>query len=222
MRLLLMGAPGAGKGTVAAALRERRSLLWLSTGDLLRAARRDGSELGREAATYMDQGQLVPDSVVIGLIERELARPEAARGFLLDGYPRTVAQAEALAGLLSRRGASLDAVVWLSVAEDELVRRLSGRRVCAACGAVWNVVSAPPPANGRCDRCDGEVVQRPDDREDVVRTRLRVYEQQTGPLREHYRKIGSLREISGAGSPGEVLAAVDAAVLGASTSGGRA
>jgi adenylate kinase len=190
MNLLLLGAPGAGKGTQGALIAERYGIRKISTGDLLREAVAKGTPLGQTAKSYMDAGELVPDEVMLGLIREELtgkgADPEAARGFILDGFPRTLRQAEGLDRLLDEIGRPLDAVVVVSVPDDVLIRRLSGRRTCARCGAVYNVFLDPPEVPGVCDRCGGELVERADDAAATVRRRLEVYREMTEPLIAYY------------------------------------
>lgn len=180
-----MGPPGAGKGTQGALLARRFGVPRYSTGDILREARREGSELGREAQRYMDAGELVPDDVILRMIRGALASDEASRGFLLDGFPRTVVQAEGLDTLLSELGRDLDAVVDLEVDDEEIVRRLSSRRVCADCGAVAPAGSAE---DARCPACGGRLLRRPDDEPDTVRRRLEVYRQETAPVLEWYER----------------------------------
>ena len=206
--LILLGAPGAGKGTQAQRLAARFGIPQVSTGDLLREARRQGTELGRRAQQFMDAGQLVPDEVVIGLVEERLGRPDAAAGVILDGFPRTIAQAEALGQLLSRMGRSAVEVVAIEVAEEELVARLGGRRSCLADGSSYHVQFAPPRAEGRCDVCGGPLVQREDDRIEAITRRLEEYRGKTLPLSEHYRRQGALREIDGAGEVEDVFGRV--------------
>lgn len=212
MRLVMLGPPGAGKGTQAKRLAERLSLPHVSTGDILRDAANAGTPLGLEAKRYMNDGRLVPDSVIVGLVEERLARPDAARGFILDGFPRTVGQAEALDAMLARHGTPLDAVVQIAVPREELVRRLAGRRVCAACGTMYHVSLGPPRRDGRCDSCDGELVQRDDDREETITRRMEVYERETAPLVARYRAAGLLREVSGTGARDEVLGRITGAL----------
>ncbi len=196
MRLILLGAPGAGKGTQARKLQDRFGLMQVSIGDMLRQARKDGTELGMEAARYMDSGQLVPDDVVVGIVAQRLGLPDLEKGFVLDGFPRTVPQAEAL----DRMGVALDAVVNLVVDEDELVERLAGRLTCGSCGAMFHRTYAPPRTEGVCDACGSSVGQRVDDTEETVRNRLSVYRRQTFPLVEYYSGKGKLLEIDGTGS----------------------
>jgi len=199
MRLIFLGPPGAGKGTQARALAQEWGVPQIATGEMLREAVAAGTPLGREAQRIMERGALVPDDVMIGLIAERLRQPDAARGFILDGFPRTIAQAEALDRLLEDLGAGLDAVVYFDVAEPELLRRLTGRRLCRQCQAAFHQVSAPPRRDGVCDRCGGDLHQRDDDREDTVRTRLEVYGRQTAPLLDYYRGRGLLATINGEG-----------------------
>ncbi len=198
-----MGPPGAGKGTQGERLAEEHGVPRYATGDMLRAARREGTEMGRRAAEYMDAGELVPDEVILGIVREALDRPEAAGGYILDGFPRTLAQARGLDAILAGRGDSLDRVVYLDVPEEELVRRLSSRRVCADCGAVTRDAEAGdacPAAD-----CDGELVQREDDRPETVRRRLQVYREQTRPVLEWYRASDvPVEEVDGTGSVREV------------------
>jgi len=214
MRLILLGPPGAGKGTQAKRLIERYGIPQISTGDILRAAVRDGTDLGRKAKQYMDAGKLVPDEVVIGIIEERLQQPDCAKGFILDGFPRTVAQADALNRVLANLGQAIDHVVSIEVPDEELVERLTGRRTCRGCGAMYHVKFSPPKAQGVCDKCGGELYQRDDDREETIRARLKVYHEQTAPLVEYYEKAGLLRRIPGQGSVDEIYARIEG-VLGA-------
>jgi adenylate kinase len=204
VRLVIMGTPGAGKGTQAKLLAGRVGACHISTGDMLRDAIRRGTRLGREAQRYMEQGLLVPDDVVIGIVEERLADPDCQAGFLLDGFPRTLAQARALDALLARRAEPLSGVMLIGVPREEAVRRLAGRRVCEQCGAMSHVAFDPPAQPDRCDRCSGRLVQREDDREETIRHRMDVYARETAPVLEHYRAAGLLREIDGTGSREEV------------------
>jgi adenylate kinase len=204
VRVILLGPPGAGKGTQAGTIAATYQIPHISTGDILRANVRQGTELGREAKRFMDAGDLVPDEVIIGMVGDRLAQSDAAQGFLFDGFPRTVPQAEALESLLLDRGQPLDVVLRLAVDEDEVVTRLTGRRTCTSCGAVFHVAHQPPAAEGRCDACGGELVQRDDDREDVVRNRLEVYRRSTEPLEEFYWNRGLLRDVEAVGTVEEV------------------
>ncbi len=214
MRLILLGPPGAGKGTQAKRLIERYGIPQISTGDILRAAVRDGTDLGKKAKQYMDAGKLVPDEVVIGIIEERLQEADCAKGFILDGFPRTVAQADALNRVLANLGQAIDHVVSIEVPDEELVERLTGRRTCRGCGAMYHVKFSPPKAQGVCDKCGGELYQRDDDREETIRARLKVYHEQTAPLVEYYEKAGLLRRIPGQGSVDEIYARIEG-VLGA-------
>jgi adenylate kinase len=208
VRLILLGPPGAGKGTQAQRLSDRLGIPQVSTGDILRAAVAAGTPLGREAKGYMDQGALVPDGVVIGIMRERLAAPDCARGYILDGFPRTAAQAEALGETLQALGTPLTAVVSLTVDPEELVRRLSGRRSCGSCGAAYHLETAPPRRAGVCDRCGGALLQREDDREETIRKRLAVYREQTAPLVAYYRGRGLLKEVDGRGDVSEVFARI--------------
>jgi adenylate kinase len=204
VRVILLGPPGAGKGTQAGNIAGTYDIPHISTGDILRANVREGTELGLEAKRFMDAGDLVPDDVIIGMVGDRLAQPDAAKGFLFDGFPRTVPQAEALEQLLQQREQPLDVVLRLAVDEDEVVSRLTGRRTCTACGAVFHVAHQPPATEGVCDACGGELVQRDDDREDVVRNRLEVYRRSTEPLEEFYWNRGLLRDVEAVGTVAEV------------------
>lgn len=197
-RLVLLGPPGAGKGTQASFLVERYGVVHVSTGDILRQAREAGTPLGLLAKGYMDRGELVPDEVVVGLVRDRLAEPDVReKGFLLDGFPRTVVQAEALDRLLADLGTPLEAALNLRVDPELLTRRLTLRRSCPACGAVYHLENRPPAVAGVCDTCGGALVQRPDDAEETVRNRLAVYSRQTEPLIDYYARRGILREIDG-------------------------
>ncbi len=200
MRLVLLGAPGSGKGTQAQLLRGDKGIPQVSSGDLLREAVARGTDLGKRAKAAMDAGELVSDEIVLGLIRERLGRPDAVHGFILDGYPRNVAQAGALEKLLKELGQPIDAVVLMDVEPKALFQRLTGRRSCPKCGKVFNVYSSPSPSGERCDNHPGEdapaLVQRADDREDVIENRLKVYASQTQPLVEHYRARGLLRVVN--------------------------
>lgn len=204
MRTILLGPPGAGKGTQAARLTETHEVPHISTGDILRANVTAGTELGQRAKAFMDAGDLVPDEVMIGMVGDRLAEPDAATGFLFDGFPRTVPQAEALERLLTDRGTPLDVVLELVVDEDVVVRRLTGRRTCSGCGRIFHVEFDPPSVEGRCDGCDGELTQRDDDTEAVVRNRLAVYREQTEPLVGFYAARGLVEQLEATGSMEDV------------------
>jgi len=208
VRVVFLGPPGAGKGTQARQLAREWGVPQVATGDMLREAARHGTRLGLEAKRYMDQGALVPDDVVIGLVDERLGQPDARPGFVLDGFPRTVAQAEALDRLLQRRGIDLERVIFFDVSRDELLRRLTGRRVCRQCGTAFHLVFDPPTTPGRCDRCGGELYQREDDSESAVARRLEVYATQTAPLLDYYRQRNLLTPVSGEGKVEQVTAAI--------------
>jgi adenylate kinase len=198
-RVAFLGPPGAGKGTQARDLAQEWRVPHLATGDMLREAVAAGTPLGREAKGYMDQGALVPDDVIIRMMGERLGKADAGRGFILDGFPRTIAQAEALAKLLKDLGQTLDTVIYFDVSEPELLRRLTGRRVCRTCGHSYHMTSNPPKRAGVCDECGGELYQRDDDAETTVRKRLDVYQRQTAPLLDYYRQRSLLATVSGEG-----------------------
>lgn len=212
MRAVLMGPPGAGKGTQAQVLAQSAGVPQVATGDILRRAREEGTALGRSAQSYMDKGELVPDEVMIGIIEERLRQEDTGEGFLLDGFPRTVPQAEALDRLLGTLDMSLEAVLLLEVSEEALVRRLSGRRTCPSCGRSYHVENDPPPADEHCQTCGAELVTRSDDRPETVLSRLEVYRRSTEPLRSYYRQQGKLRSVDGVGTVEEVTARLRAAL----------
>ena len=204
MRLVLVGAPGAGKGTQAKFVAKHYDISAISTGDIFRANIAAKTQLGREAKRYMDAGDLVPDEVTIGIVRARLSQDDAQNGFLLDGFPRTLAQAEALRDMLDDLGTPLDVVLELQVDDDEVVRRLSGRRTCRQCGHVWHVEFDPPKEDGVCDVCGGDLFQRDDDLPDTIRRRLEVYTEQTAPLVGFYEKAGLLRSITAQGPVDEI------------------
>ncbi|CQR71631.1 Adenylate kinase [Sporomusa ovata DSM 2662] len=197
MFILLMGPPGAGKGTQAAQLVENFKIPHISTGDMFRAAVKEGTELGKQAKACMDAGGLVPDSVTIGIVKERLAKDDCQKGFILDGFPRTIAQAEALDRTLAELTIKLDRVVNITAPGSELVGRMTGRRICKGCGATYHVVFNAPKQNGICDKCSGELYQRDDDQEKTVINRLSVYQVQTQPLIEYYQDKGLYTEING-------------------------
>ena len=207
MRLVLLGPPGAGKGTQARMLQDRLGVPQIASGDLLRAAVRDRTPPGLDAKRYMDRGALVPDEVVLKLIAERLQRSDADKGFILDGFPRTREQAEALAGMLKGNGA-LDRVVALMVPDEEIIKRISGRRTCRNCGEMYHQVFDPPLNPGHCNQCNGELYQREDDSEDTVRMRLQVYAAATRPLLEYYQRLGTLARVDGIGRPEEITARI--------------
>jgi len=205
MRLILLGPPGAGKGTQATRLVDKCGIPQISTGEILRAAVREGTPLGKSAKDFMDAGKLVPDSVVIGIIEERVKAADCAPGFMLDGFPRTVPQADALKDVLAKMGLKIDHVVSIEVPNEELVIRLTGRRMCKGCGAGYHVKFDPPKSAGVCDKCGGALFQRDDDKEETIRARLKVYEDQTAPLIAYYRQAGLLRPIEGMGGMGDIF-----------------
>lgn len=207
-RFILLGPPGAGKGTQSARLVESLGIPQVSTGDLLRAARKAGTDLGRKAQAFMDQGHLVPDELVLSLVEERLSRPDASSGYILDGFPRNLAQAASL----DERRIVVERVVNVDVAFDVLVGRIAGRRVCQGCGATYHVTNSPPRVDSVCDGCGGVVGQRKDDDAAVVESRLKVYASETAPLIDFYRKRGILRDVNGLGSTESVYLAVLAAL----------
>jgi adenylate kinase len=205
VRLVLLGPPGAGKGTQARMLEKRLNTPQVASGDLLRSAVRSRTALGLQAKRYMDKGALVPDDLVLKLIDERLNKPDAAAGFILDGFPRTVEQAETLAGMLKEHGdRHLDKVVAIMVPDDEIVKRISGRRTCKNCGAMYHLIYDPPRNQDLCNNCNGELYQRDDDAEDTVRMRLDVYAAATRPLLEYYGRTGLLTQINGIGRPEEI------------------
>jgi len=204
MNIVFLGPPGAGKGTQAKILIERYGIPQISTGDMLREHRAKGTELGKKAQEYMDKGQLVPDEIILGMVKERLSQPDCQKGFILDGFPRTVAQAEALDKLLSEMSKKLDFALALIVPDELLVERLTGRRTCKNCGMMYHIKYKPPKVEGKCDVCGGELYQRPDDNEETVRNRLKVYHEQTAPLIEYYKTKGILREIDGSKSIEEI------------------
>jgi len=209
MRIILLGPPGAGKGTQAVMLMKEFAVPHISTGDIFRAAIKEGTELGKKAKEYMNQGQLVPDEIVIGIVQERLTQDDCKEGFILDGFPRTVPQADALQEALKSLAMELNAVVNLVVSENELVTRLSGRRVCKNCGATYHVKFSPAQKAGVCDACGKELYQRDDDQEETIRKRLEVYNKQTAPLIDYYAKTGLLKTILGDGKEiGEIFTIV--------------
>ncbi|HVO24878.1 MAG TPA: adenylate kinase [Candidatus Margulisiibacteriota bacterium] len=212
MRMILMGPPGAGKGTQATLLQERFDVPHISSGELLRSAVKRKTALGTQAKRFMDRGELVPDDILMGTIDERLRRNDCAKGFILDGFPRTVAQADALTAMLGKNGTRMDHVVSLTVPRDEVVKRLSGRRTCRDCGAMYHIIFEPSNNPGICNRCNGELYQRDDDQEDTILARLDVYDRQTAPLLALYRQQGLLREVDGIGSQDQVFARLLAAV----------
>lgn len=212
MRLVLLGAPGAGKGTQAKKLIEKYGIPQISTGDILRKAVADGTPLGKEAKSYMDRGELVPDSVVIGLVKERIAQNDCKKGYILDGFPRNTAQAEALDKVLNDMGMPLDSALSVDVPKDDLLKRLTGRRTCRNCQQMYNVYFSPSKKEGICDKCSGELYQRDDDKEETIKKRLDVYDAQTAPLIDYYSRKGILKTVQGIGSIDEIFSKVCAAI----------
>jgi adenylate kinase len=205
MNLILLGPPGAGKGTQAQMIVDRYHLPQISTGDILRAAVKEGTSLGKQAKTFMDRGQLVPDEVVIGIIDERLRASDCNAGFILDGFPRTTPQAEALQAILTKIRKSVDHVINIEVDPEELVRRLTGRRTCNNCGGMFHILFHPPQKEGVCDRCGGTLYQREDDGEETIRTRLKEYQKLTAPLIQYYQNKKLLRPIQGVGGQNQIF-----------------
>ncbi|MCL5045269.1 MAG: adenylate kinase [Actinobacteria bacterium] len=212
MHIILIGPQGSGKGTQADILVKRENIPHISTGDILRKAMKEGTPLGVKAQDYVNRGALVPDEIMIGIVRERLGRPDCQKGFIFDGFPRTVPQASAFAQALAETGLSLDAVVLLDVTRELLMERLTGRRVCKNCGSTYHVKFNPPEAAGKCDACGGEVIQRADDYPEAIKTRLDAYERSTAPLIEYYREKGLLKVIDGSRSMEEVAQDIRRAV----------
>lgn len=212
MILVLLGPPGSGKGTQAKKLVTQHGLPQLSTGDMLRTAIGAGTRLGLEAKTFMDKGALVPDSVVIGLIAERSKAEDCKKGFVLDGFPRTIPQAQALDDMLKTQGRGVDRTVLFDIPDAELVRRLSGRRTCTKDGSMYHVESLKPKKDGVCDVCGSALVQRDDDKAEVIQKRLAVYHQQTAPVAQYYQQAGKLRKLDATQTPGQVSAALEQAL----------
>ncbi|MSM41515.1 MAG: adenylate kinase [Geobacter sp.] len=200
MNLVLLGPPGAGKGTQAKLLVKALSIPQISTGDILRAAVKEQTPMGAKAKAFMDDGLLVPDAVVVGIVEERLAKPDCVAGFILDGFPRTVSQADSLRCMLEGQARSIEHVISISVDNDELLGRITGRRTCKGCGKGYHIIFDAPRVAGKCDECGGELFQRDDDREETMRKRLEVYDLQTAPLIDYYRNASLLRDVRGVGS----------------------
>ena len=205
MRLVLLGPPGVGKGTQADLLSQRFGIPKVATGDLLREVANSGTELGRRIRGYLKAGELVPDEIMMELVQERLSQQDCERGFILDGFPRNVFQAQRLDEILASSHTKLDLVVELNADVEEIIQRLTNRRVCRRCGANYNLISNPPPSDNICKLCGGEIYQREDDEEEVIRRRLEVYQEQTKPVREFYSQTGRLRTVSGTGAPEEVF-----------------
>ncbi|MEB2285002.1 MAG: adenylate kinase [Polyangiaceae bacterium UTPRO1] len=212
MNLIVMGPPGAGKGTQSRWLGERLDVPVISTGEMLRDEIKRKTALGTQAKRHMDKGELIPDALMIRVIEERLKRQDCKRGFILDGFPRTVAQAEALHRMRASLGGTIERAVSLSVPNEELLKRLSGRRTCRECGAMYHIIFDPPTNEGLCNKCNGELYQRDDDHEDIISSRLEIYDAQTAPVLEYYRKHRQLVEVDGVGGRDDVLDRILAAL----------
>lgn len=197
MRLILLGAPGAGKGTQAKKLIEKYSIPEINTGDILRKAVAEGTPLGRDARASMDRGELVPDSIVLGLVHERLRRQDCSKGYIIDGFPRNAVQAVSLDKMLSAIGAPLDVVVDIEVDREDLLKRMSGRRTCKSCGRAFNLYLLPPRKSGECDSCGGGLIRRDDDNDETIKKRLAVYEMHVNPVTDYYRSKGVLRAVNG-------------------------
>lgn len=205
MRLVLLGAPGAGKGTQAKKLIEKYRIPQISTGDILRKAVADGTPLGKEAKSYMDKGELVPDSVVIGLVKERISKSDCADGFILDGFPRNTSQAQTLDGVLAMMNTPISVALSVDVDKDDLMKRLTGRRTCKGCQQMYNIYFSPAAIDGICDKCGGELYQRDDDKEETIKNRLDVYDKATAPLIDYYGKKGILKSVMGVGNIDDIF-----------------
>ena len=199
-----MGAPGAGKGTQASVIAQKMNLVHIASGDLFRQAMEQGTELGMQAKSYMEKGILVPDEITTQMVLERMSAPDSEAGVILDGFPRNLEQAEALGKALAQQNKAIDKVVYIKVPEEELIKRLSGRWICRQCQSVYNITNSPPEVEGKCDKCGGELYQRPDDNAETVKKRLEVFFNQTEPLIEYYTKKGKLLDIEGKGSIDEI------------------
>ena len=210
--IIFVGAPGAGKGTQASMVAQKLNMVHISSGDLFRQALEQGTELGKQVKTYMEKGALVPDEITIQMVRERLSAPDSENGVILDGFPRNLPQAEALDGATGEQGKTIDKVIYIKVPEEELIKRLSGRWLCRQCQAVYNMANSPPGMEGKCDKCGGELYQRPDDKPETVKKRLDVYFAETAPLIDYYRRQGTLMTVEGEGSVEEVTRRIVAAL----------
>jgi adenylate kinase len=217
--IIFLGAPGAGKGTQAANVARELNLAHIATGDLFRQALEKGTELGIKAKSYMEKGELVPNQITIAMVSEQLSALEGKKGVILDGFPRNLEQAEALDKALAGQGKNVDKVIYIKVSEEELMKRLGGRWICRRCQTPYHAVSSPPKVWGKCDKCGGELYQRPDDREESVKKRLKVYFTETTPLIDYYAVAGKLLEVDGEGEVAEVTGRITRALKGASIAG---
>lgn len=213
MKIVMLGGPGAGKGTQAKIIAQKYNIPHISTGDIFRANIKEGTELGKKAKTYMDAGGLVPDELVVDLVADRLTWDDTKNGFVLDGFPRTIPQAEALTKALTDMGTKLDVAIDIEVPDQAIIDRMGGRRACVSCGATYHIVNIPPKKEGFCDKCGNELILRDDDKPETVKHRLDVYHEQTQPLIEYYKTMGSLKEVDGTVAMDDVFAQI-AAILG--------
>ena len=214
MKIIMLGAPGAGKGTQAKMIADKYGVPHISTGDIFRANIKEGTELGKKAKTYMDQGLLVPDELVVDLVVDRVKNPDCAKGYVLDGFPRTIPQAECLDKALAEMNDSMDYAINIDVPDENIITRMGGRRACVGCGATYHVVNIPPKKEGICDRCGGELILRDDDKPETVKKRLDVYHEQTQPLIDYYTKKGIIKDVDGTQQMDDVFNAI-VKILGA-------
>lgn len=214
MKIIMLGAPGAGKGTQAKMIADKYGVPHISTGDIFRANIKEGTELGKKAKTYMDQGLLVPDELVVDLVVDRVKNPDCAKGYVLDGFPRTIPQAECLDKALADMNDSMDYAINIDVPDENIITRMGGRRACVGCGATYHVVNIPPKKEGICDRCGGELILRDDDKPETVKKRLDVYHEQTQPLIDYYTKKGIIKDVDGTQQMDDVFNAI-VKILGA-------
>ena len=214
MKIIMLGAPGAGKGTQAKMIADKYGVPHISTGDIFRANIKEGTELGKKAKTFMDQGLLVPDDLVVDLVVDRVKNPDCGKGYVLDGFPRTIPQAECLDKALAEMNDSMDYAINIDVPDDNIITRMGGRRACVGCGATYHVVNIPPKKEGICDRCGGELILRDDDKPETVKKRLDVYHEQTQPLIDYYTKKGIIRDVDGTQQMDDVFNAI-VKILGA-------
>ena len=219
MYIIFLGAPGAGKGTQAASVAQELSLAHIATGDLFRQALEKGTELGIKAKSYMEKGELVPNQVTIDMVSEQLSALGDKKGVILDGFPRSLEQAGALDKVLAQQGKNVDKVIYIKVSEGELMKRLGGRWICRQCQSPYHAISSPPKVRGKCDKCGGELYQRPDDSEESIKKRLKVYFAETTPLIDYYTAAGKLLEVDGEGEVAEVAGRITTALKGASIAG---
>ena len=214
MKLIMLGAPGAGKGTQAKLIADKYQIPHISTGDIFRANIKEGTELGMKAKSYMDAGGLVSDELVIDLVVDRLTWEDAKNGYVLDGFPRTIPQAEALTKALAEKGEKIDAAIDIDVPDENIINRMGGRRACVACGATYHIVNIPPKVEGKCDKCGADLILRDDDKPETVKNRLEVYHEQTQPLIDYYKAEGVLKEVDGTVDMNDVFNAI-VQILGA-------